>query len=73
MYSQAVNEREIGLAIKIKHCIKSVDKEIELAEREFLEIKSTDYDLPTIVSKQEKLAKCYGKKLCKLRKEIDHD
>lgn len=72
MYSQALSQGEAAIAIKIKEYIKSVDKQIKLAEQCYLEIKSTDYDLPTIVTKQQELIKKYSKKMQKLRKEFNH-
>jgi len=38
-----------------------------------LEIKSTDYDLPTIISKQDFLIKKYTKKIKELRKGSKDD
>jgi hypothetical protein len=72
MYSQSLQEGHIGMCIKLQECICEVDKEIKKAEREYLEIKSTEYDLPTIISKQESLAKKYKEKLkTKKRKEYN--
>lgn len=73
MYSQAVGQGEAAISIKIKDYIQSVDEEIKLAERCYLEIKSTDYDLPTVISKQQELIKKYSKKIKKLREEFEHD
>ena len=72
---QAINVGELCLGEKIKECLKSVDKEIKLAEKEWLEIKSTDYNLSTVVEKQGYLCKKYTKKLqqTRMRKEIEHD
>lgn len=72
MYFQAVQQQEIGIAIKIEQYICSVDQEIKMALKQYLEIKSTDYDLPIIISKQQKLCKKYGKKLYEMRKEFEH-
>lgn len=71
MQIEAFNAHEVAIAEKIKEHILAVDKEIKNAEREWLEIKSTDYDLPTVVSKQEHLIKKYGKKMRQLRKEFE--
>lgn len=75
MTIRAIEINEIGFAEKLKQHIKEVDKEIKKAEKELLEIRSTDYDLPTVISKQGYLCKKYGKKLneIKKRKEFDHD
>ena len=72
MYNQSIQEGQISLAIKIQEYICSVDQEIKKASKEYLEIKATDYDLPTIVTKQQSLAKKYGKKIHEMRKEFDH-
>ena len=71
IYTEAINIHEIALAKKIKEHILAVDKEIKKAEQMWLEIKSTDYDLPTIVSKQDYLKKKYGKRMKDLRKEFE--
>lgn len=72
MYVEANNIHEIGIAIQIKKCIIEVDKEIKKAEKCLLEIKSTDFDLPTVISKQDFLIKKYKKKIKQLRKEFEH-
>ncbi len=73
MYMQATGIGEVGLALKIQQCIECVDKEIKHAEKQLLEIKSTDYDLPTIISKQDFLIKKYTKKIKELRKGSKDD
>ncbi len=72
MYSQALNQRYITLLFEIKKYICLVDEEIKEAQKTYLQIKATDYDLPTIVSKQQPLIKKYKKKFSQLRKEFDH-
>jgi len=64
MYVQSSQQGFIGIAIEIKKRICSVEKEIEKAKFTYLELKASDYDMPTIVSKQENLIKKYKKKLC---------
>lgn len=79
MYSQAIQQGFIAISLQIKKYLCSVGEEIKKANRMWLELKATDYDLPTIVSKQRYLAKKYKKKLCqttltpKQRKEFDYD
>lgn len=74
MYVQALNVNEINLAMKIKQYIESVVDELEKGKTQHLLIKSTDYDLPTIVSEQGWLIKKYTKRLKKFkRKESDYD
>lgn len=73
MYTQTINAGEISMAIEIKKYLKSVNYQIVQAEKELLEIKSTDYDLPTVISKQPYLCHKYNKKINKMRKELDHD
>ena len=72
MYTQAFNQRYITLLIEIKKYICFVDEQIKEAQRKYLQIKATDYDLPTIVSEQQLLIKKYTKKFSQLRKEFDH-
>ena len=75
MYSQSIQQGFIGISIQIKKCIKSVEEEIKHANKTYLEIKATEYDMPTIVSKQDYLIKKYKKKLrqIKPRKEFEHE
>ena len=75
MYSQAIQQGFIGISIQIKKCIKAVEEQIKHANKTYLEIKSTEYDMPTIVSKQDYLIKKYSKKLrqIKPRKEFEHE
>ena len=70
MYTQLTTQGIIGLALQLQNYIKAVDCEIKLAKKELLEIKSTDYNLSTIVDRQYGMAKRYNKKLCELRKEF---
>ena len=63
MYSQSIQQGFIGISIQIKKCIKSVEEEIKHANKTYLEIKATEYDMPTIVAKQDYLIKKYKKKL----------
>lgn len=72
MYSQCIQQGFILLSYEIKKYLCSVEKEIKIAEQEYLEIKSTEYDMPTIVTRQQSLAKKYNKKLCNMRKEFEH-
>lgn len=71
MYTQYFTIGEQTLALKMKQFLDSVDKEIKKAELCYLEISSTDYDMPTVIAQQEKLKKKYGKKLEQLRKDLD--
>lgn len=75
MYSQAVQQGFIAISLQIKKHICTVQEEIKKANRMWLELKATDYDLPTIVSRQKHLSKKYKKKLCQIkpRKEFDYD
>ncbi len=75
MYLQTTQQGFIDIALHIKQFILSVEDQIKKAKKELLEIKSTDYDLPTIVAKQESLIKKYQKKMkqVKPRKEKEHD
>ena len=74
MYTQAIQQGFVAIAIKIKEYICSVDDEIKQINYTYLEMKATDYDLPTIISKQDYLIKKYKKKLCQIkpRKEQDY-
>lgn len=72
MYSQCIQQGFILLSCEIQKYLCSVEKEIKMAEQEYLEIKSTEYDMPTVVTKQQHLIKKYSKKLCNMRKEFDH-
>lgn len=72
MYNQSTQIGEVALGLKVKCFIENVDKEIEKAQKEYLEIKATDYDLPTIVTKQHYYCQKYDKKLKKMRKEFEH-
>ena len=65
MYVEAFNIHQIGMTLKIKQYICDVEDEIQKAQRQLLMIKGTDFDLPTIVSKQDFLIKKYKKKLRK--------
>ena len=67
MYVQSIQQGFISLSIQIKKYICSVEEEIEKAKKTRLEIKATDYDLPTIVSKQQNLIKKYNKKFCQMK------
>lgn len=75
MYTQATQQGFIGISIQIKKYIKSVEEEIKHANKVYLEIKATDYDMPTVVAKQDYLIKKYTKKLrqIKPRKEFEHE
>lgn len=75
MYSQSIQQGFIGIAIQIKKYIKSVEEQIKHANKVYLEIKSTEYDMPTVVAKQDYLIKKYTKKLhqIKPRKEFEHE
>ena len=73
IYTQAINSKEVAIAFKIQEYLNSVDKEITQAEKELLEIKATDYDLPTVVAKQDELCKKYQKKIYNMRKELHYD
>lgn len=72
MYVEAFNIHEIGMTFKIKQCICNVEKQIQKAQIQLLAAKSTDFDLPTIISKQDFLIKKYKKKLKKWREEFNH-
>ena len=63
MYTQTIQQGFIGISIQIKKLIKSVEEEIKHANKTYLEIKATDYDMPTVVAKQDYLIKKYTKKL----------
>lgn len=67
MYTQAIQQGFVAIGIQIKKYICSVEQEIEKAKRTYLELKATDYDMPTIVSKQQGLIKKYKKKLCQIK------
>ena len=71
MYSECINQRYISLSLEIQKYLCSVEEQIKEAERKHLEIKASDYDLPTIVSEQQQLVKKYTKKLDFMRKEFD--
>lgn len=75
MYSQAIQQGFISISIQIKKHIKSVESQIKHANKTYLEIKATEYDMPTIVAKQDYLIKKYTKKLrqIKPRKEFEHE
>ena len=73
MAIEAINISAIGLSDRIKKYIKAVEEEIEIAQKEWLEIKATDYDLSVVIPKQDQLCKHYGKKIQKVRKELDYD
>ena len=75
MYTQATQQGFVGISIQIKKYIKSVEEEIKHANKVYLEIKATDYDMPTVVAKQDYLIKKYSKKLrqIKPRKEFEHE
>ena len=75
MYTQTIQQGFIGISIQIKKYIKSVEEEIKHANKVYLEIKVTDYDMPTVVAKQDYLIKKYSKKLrqIKPRKEFEHE
>lgn len=75
MYTQATQQGYVGIAMQIKKCIKSVEEEIKHANKSYLQIKATEYDMPTIVAKQDYLIKKYKKKLhqIKPRKEFEHE
>lgn len=70
MYIELIGINEVALALQIKEYIDQVDQELQKAERQYLEIKSTDYDMPTVVSKQAQIKKKYQKKM--KRKEYYH-
>ena len=67
MYTQAIQQGFVAIGIQIKKYICSVEQEIEKAKITYLELKATDYDMPTIVSKQQGLIKKYKKKLCQIK------
>lgn len=71
-YSQYMNISQIALGLKLKDYLQKIDKEIKKAELCLLQISATDYDMPTVISQQEKLKKKYGKKLEQLRKDLDY-
>ena len=75
MYTQTTQQGFVGISIQIKKYIKSVEEEIKHANKVYLEIKATDYDMPTVVAKQDYLIKKYTKKLrqIKPRKEFEHE
>lgn len=75
MFSQATQQGFIGISIQIKKLIKSVESQIEHASKTYLEVKATEFDMPTIVAKQDYLIKKYTKKLrqIKPRKEFEHE
>ena len=63
MSVQLESEGEITFALEVYKYIKNVKKELIRAQKEYLEIKATDYDLPTIVARQKQLDKKYSKKI----------
>ena len=71
MYTQAIQQGFVAIGIQIKKYICSVEQEIEKAKRTYLELKATDYDMPTIVSKQQSLIKKYQKKLCQIKPKTE--
>ena len=72
MQVQLESNGEVTSALEIHKYIKKVEQELKKAEKEYLEIKATDYDLPTIVTKQKQLCDKYNKKIKKMRKEFNH-
>lgn len=71
MYIECINQRYVSLSLEIQKYLCYVEQQIKEAERKHLEIKASDYDLPTIVSEQQQLVKKYTKKLDFMRKEFD--
>lgn len=73
MYSQCIQQGFSSLSIELQKYICAVNEELKVAKKKYLEIKATDYDMPTVINEQEKLIKKYGKKLDQLRKESKED
>ena len=76
MIKEACMVNEYAFAEKLKEYLKDVEEEIKLAQKEHLEIRSSDYDISLIVDKQYEICKKYKKKmksLCEDRKESKKD
>ena len=54
---------DIATALFVKNLIQKVQKELKYARRKQLDIKSIDYDMSIIVSKQTEIHDCYKEKL----------
>ena len=66
MYKELLEIGEVAAAIKIEELVCDADKELKKAERETLELRAIDYDMPVIISEQEKIHNCYQKKTKKI-------
>lgn len=55
MYKELVDLGEIATAIFLKECICDVDKELERAEKSYLNKRAIDYNISTIIGEQHSL------------------
>lgn len=68
MHNELINNNEVALALRLEQNIKDVDQELKIAELKYLQIKSTDYDMPTVISEQRTLKQKYEHKKKEKRK-----
>ena len=62
-YCELMDIDDIATALFVKNLIQNVQKELKYARRKQLDIKSIDYDMSIIVSKQTEIHDCYKEKL----------
>ena len=62
-YCELMDIDDIATALFVKNLIQKVQKELKYARRKQLDIKSIDYDMSIIVSKQTEIHDCYKEKL----------
>lgn len=70
MFAECTANNWIADALKISDLIKDVDQELKYLERQFLELKSCDFDMLFILQEQSDLHKCYKEKLKSISTEI---
>lgn len=62
-YCEFIELDDIATAMFIKGFMEKVQNELKYARRKLLDLKSIDYDMPIIVSKQKEIHDCYKDKL----------
>lgn len=62
MYKELLELGEVACAEEVLQFVHGADKELKKAERETLKLKTSDFDMPTIVCEQNRIHDYYRKK-----------
>jgi hypothetical protein len=61
-YSQLIELGEVAAACKVKSLVEDVDQELKCAMRMHIDLKSMNYDMPTIIATQDCIHEKYKEK-----------